>query len=221
MAGAGAICLLFKKVSRERHVKAELIIPVYWIVSGCAFVVFLAPFMASRHVLLVMPVFLLLLYPQIKHSKNSNANRIVRTIALLLTLANTTLLAKADHWYANIYREAAYMLKSDIPPGAGIWFMGHWGWQWYAQQAGMRQLSPNSLSPRMGDYLVIPLNVDGGDPPPQLILEEMKTVSVAREYWYQRFASSNFYISPWLSWGYSEALMENFKIYRIQGSRQP
>jgi hypothetical protein len=218
--GVGTVYLVyryFKTVVMLRPRDIDKLVLIYWI-GGCSiFIMAFAPFMAARHVLLVMPAFILLLYPQ---AASPGKFASILPLSLLLTLGNTTLLAKADFWYAGIYKYAAFSIIQEIPKGARVWFMGHWGWQWYAQQAGMQQLALNSSPPAVGDYLVIPLNVDGGDLLPQLAVQEISTRIVQRERWYQRFASVNLYISPWLPWGYSEEPMEQFKIFRITGKKQ-
>ena len=48
-------------------------------------------------------------------------------------------LAVSDYGYAHIYRVYARRIPSELPADARIWYAGHWGWQWYANQAGMQQ----------------------------------------------------------------------------------
>jgi hypothetical protein len=67
--------------------------------------------------------------------------------------------------------------------------------------------------------MVIPLNVDGGDAPSTLELTELKEIIIYRSDWYQHYATINLYISPWLSWGYSDHPMERIKIYKITNIR--
>ena len=46
-------------------------------------------------------------------------------------------------------------------PGATIWYVGHWGFQFYAERAGLKAIVPNRSKLRAGDWLVIPdQNVD-------------------------------------------------------------
>ncbi len=45
-------------------------------------------------------------------------------------------------------------------PGAPIWYVGHWGFQYYAEAAGMQPLIPDHTLVRRGDWLVVPARVD-------------------------------------------------------------
>jgi hypothetical protein len=45
-------------------------------------------------------------------------------------------------------------------PGAAIWYVGHWGFQYYAEAAGMQPLIPDHTLVRRGDWLVVPARVD-------------------------------------------------------------
>lgn len=43
------------------------------------------------------------------------------------------------------------------------YFVGHWGFQYYAEQAGMRIVVPGKTQLRSGDWLALPVNPDGRD----------------------------------------------------------
>jgi hypothetical protein len=51
---------------------------------------------------------------------------------------------------------AAYVREQD--PQATVWYVGHWGFQFYAEHAGMRPVVPNDAHQplRRGDWLVVP-----------------------------------------------------------------
>jgi hypothetical protein len=51
-------------------------------------------------------------------------------------------------------RAAAWL--DDHGTGGTIWFVGHWGFQFYAERAGMEPLSPTQSVLKKGDYLVYP-----------------------------------------------------------------
>jgi hypothetical protein len=56
-------------------------------------------------------------------------------------------------------REAASWIRAQ-EPGARIWFVGHWGFQFHAEQAGLEPLIPDYTQVRRGDWLVVPSRVD-------------------------------------------------------------
>jgi hypothetical protein len=217
LSGVGVLCVCYQTVKAqvvENRINSTQYLLLYWLGSAFVFIVFLAPFPATRHVMLAMPAVLLLIYPQV--AKASNMAKLY-WISVALTLFNTTLLAKADGWYAAIYRTNAPAIAHYLPSDTPTWFVGHWGWQWYAQQSGMKHLAPNSPRPNIGDHLVVPLNVGGGDVPRYLEVVELKTIKVVRERWFEHYAGIDFYVSPDLPWRYSAGPMEAFKVYRITG----
>ncbi|MDI6808053.1 MAG: glycosyltransferase family 39 protein [Candidatus Eisenbacteria bacterium] len=123
-----------------------------WLVSGALFTVFLAPFIATRHVLLVIVPLCLVLarFLEVRPSFSWNAGM------LLLTILITSALGLSDRIWADFYKEKAALIRSELPGGANIYFSGHWGWQWYAGQNGMKQLEALNPQLEQGDYLAYP-----------------------------------------------------------------
>jgi hypothetical protein len=58
----------------------------------------------------------------------------------------------------DVVQEAVRLIPPDHP-GASVWFLGHWGFAFYAEEAGMKPLVPDQSRLRAGDWLVVP--VDG------------------------------------------------------------
>jgi len=151
---AVALLLLheFKRNFGEFFVEANysILILYLWIFSGALFIIFFSPFMATRHILLVIvPITLLLAHFIVTHlSVFWSATAVL--LSILLTLA----LGISDRTWANYYREKAALIKSELPNKANIYFTGHYGWQWYAKQNGMKQLEALNPQIQAGDYLV-------------------------------------------------------------------
>jgi 4-amino-4-deoxy-L-arabinose transferase-like glycosyltransferase len=127
----------------------------YWAWSSAAFVVLFAPFMATRHVLPALPAMLLVL----AKPTLGLAPRAWRLAGVAATALLTCCLALADWQFADAYRQAAFDIARRLPPGKTAWFAGHWGWQYYARQAGMRQLTGSRPEARPGDILARPMLV--------------------------------------------------------------
>jgi hypothetical protein len=73
--------------------------------------------------------------------------------------------ARVDADYADSYRDFAATARDRLPADradATIWFVGHWGWLYYAEQAGFRQLHVRGPHPEPGDILIEPAYVDKG-----------------------------------------------------------
>ncbi|HEY4788108.1 MAG TPA: glycosyltransferase family 39 protein, partial [Bacteroidales bacterium] len=95
------------------------------------FIILAAPFIATRHVLLVIPFILILAYELIDKA-TIEVNRLTITITVILGL----LLGFSDWKYADYYRQMASEIH--LPEGKNIWTAGHWGWQWYSVKNGMK-----------------------------------------------------------------------------------
>jgi hypothetical protein len=51
---------------------------------------------------------------------------------------------------------ARWVCAQPRPPEATTWFVGHWGFQFYAERAGMKAVVPDTSLLRAGDWLVVP-----------------------------------------------------------------
>lgn len=125
-----------------------------WVAAGASFIVLYAPFMATRHVLLVIVPISLLLARSVEPPSLA-----WRSAMVLLTASLSLVLGVSDWTWANFYKEKAVAIRRELPATANIYFTGHWGWQWYAKQNGMKQLEALKPQLEIGDYLVYPLAV--------------------------------------------------------------
>ncbi len=204
---------------RENQFSTEDLLLTYWFLYSAFFIILFSPFMATRHTLLAIPPVLLILITRV----NMSAPRAITgaTIAISLFLSST--LASADAWYADIYRQAASRIMNTIKESNAnnannkIWFGGTWGWQWYATQAGMNQLSLRE-NPKIGDWIITPKNtffamehIRG------LKLSHVREIVVRRDEWLQHFAHISFYDSSHatLPWMVSKVPIEIFRVSRV------
>lgn len=129
----------------------DFVITLY-IVSIGAFILLFAPFMATRHLLLILPFILLFSAPIIE-----TATKSVNRFSLALTISLGLLLGISDYLFAGYYRKMATRF---IPaPGSVIWTAGHWGWQWYTSLNGVKQYETGSVEVKEGDIFVYPAKV--------------------------------------------------------------
>lgn len=128
-----------------------------WVLGTTFFIVANAPFMAIRHVLLVLPVILIALgWHLAQMSRNFLAERINLATTALLGIA----LSLSDLSYASAYRDAPQLLRPHLTTRGTVYHTGHWGWQWYASKAGMKQYDYLLTQLQEGDLLVVPDNID-------------------------------------------------------------
>jgi len=134
---------------------ARLLILLLWIAGHLSFYSLFAPFMAVRHLLLVLPAVLLvgaLLWP-------ARLLRADAAFGLAASLTLSVVLGWSDWRFAAFFRDEATMIRATLPADAHLWFVGHWGWQWYAARAGLRQVDVERPELASGDFLVVPRDV--------------------------------------------------------------
>jgi hypothetical protein len=144
----------------------------------------LSPFPAVRRTMGLVVVASLIVARIMASSAMSTAKQWLVGATAVASVVWGTLFAVIDHWDAAAQRNAARMAMAYIrsnDPNAKAWFTGYWGFQFYSEQAGMKQLVPadrrrfdqtprdwepvsgiNMLEPSRiskGDWIVIPLGV--------------------------------------------------------------
>jgi 4-amino-4-deoxy-L-arabinose transferase-like glycosyltransferase len=145
------------ELKHKRKEREKIVILSLWITGTIAFIVQFAPFLALRHILLILPPVLLLLGDFIEQNKIGNMAKVT---ALIITAFLGLIFSISDYYYADLNRNYAMKIKSTLPTDARIWQVGHWGWQWYAKKQGMLQYNLGQSELNVGDYLVIPEFVD-------------------------------------------------------------
>lgn len=121
------------------------------------FVVVLSPFVAVRHVLLVLPFGMVLIARAHIDALTAPHARPFIAAALVLTASLGILLGISDRRWAGRYREVA---EAERAHHGRTYFVGHWGWQWHAHEAGLLPYEPEVTQLERGDRLVRPLLVD-------------------------------------------------------------
>jgi 4-amino-4-deoxy-L-arabinose transferase-like glycosyltransferase len=194
-----------------------------WIAAAAGFVVLLAPFMAVRHVLLALPAVLLLVARLVR---GAGARAWVGA-ASALSVGLGVVLAASDWAWADVYRTQASALRARFGADTPVWYVGTWGWRWYAEAAGMRAYLPGTSRLRDGDIVVrasvragpralarrdaARAQVFGVVPIPHSRITWLRTMRPQPEGGYYGFES------PGVPWMPSEAPLEEFEILRIHG----
>jgi hypothetical protein len=157
----GVVVLLVTAVSlrsRWSERREHEILIAGWIAAGAAFVILFAPFIAVRHVLPVIPAFLLAL----GRLSNGRGERSWGVAAWVLTAALGIALGVSDWIFADHYRCQARALRERFGSETRMWHLGGWGWGWYARAQGMQPYQQERSSLENGDIVVIPAVTSGG-----------------------------------------------------------
>jgi hypothetical protein len=132
---------------------------VGWLVLEVVAYVLLTPFGAVRRVMGIVVVSTLCVGRLAARTCRTPAAR----MDLIVTAGFGVLLGfvfyKVDLDDANAHRAGAEGAAEWIraqDPGATIWYVGHWGFQYYAERAGMKAVDPGSTVLTQGDWLVVP-----------------------------------------------------------------
>ncbi len=124
-----------------------------WAVGAALFIVVLSPFIAVRHVLLSLPAILLLIArgpDALELSPRGWA--LIAGVTALLGVA----LGASDARLAEVYRrETPELAARFCRDGARCVAVGHWGWQWYAEQAGFEIYDRARTDLRPGDRVMV------------------------------------------------------------------
>lgn len=205
--------------------QAVPVVLALWVFGAGAFYVLFPAFSAVRHVLTVLPGLTLLAclsYPEA-------LTRPVKVAALTFMVPITMAVSLADYRFADFYRNQstriAAALSPQLPAGGTIWTSGHWGWQWYAERAGMQEIDYRRSVPRPGDFYIEAIDVDHQFPTQRLALARVAKIAqhshplnpfcTARPDHFYRSGSR---FGPW---SLSRACEERLLVYRVVRDRPP
>ena len=182
-----------------------------WIVAVSGFIILLAPFIASRHVLLIIPPVLFLGGRWLAPLSFFNASQ-----TLLVAFSVCLILAISDWRFANFYRQKATEAAAMLSGQKRVWTVGHWGWQWYAKQQGFQEVQGDSIKLRRGDYLLEPTGISRQKIPDDIELKPLRYLTEPVSW--LTFFSTNYYTSFYgrgMSWAYSRFPIDTIKVYRV------
>jgi hypothetical protein len=133
------------------------------------------------------------------------------------------LLAWADFRWAGRYPEAARELAKRLEPARGrIYFVGHWGWQYYAEREGFQPWDARRRDVPDGAIMIVPVRVDrqGIFPPALQQLQLVENLPVPAHplglTTWNRQAGVRFYGGDYgeIPWGISSEPTERILIFR-------
>jgi 4-amino-4-deoxy-L-arabinose transferase-like glycosyltransferase len=132
-----------------------------WLVGIFVFTGFINWSINARSMLPVLPPVCLLTVRSLDTVKSLSKLGLTfaLTIATVLVLCVTT----ADYNLATTLQIAGTALSRPITTG-NVWFVGHWGFQYYMQQSGAQPIDDRSPQARPGDVLIYPVSNYGGAP---------------------------------------------------------
>ena len=112
----------------------------------------------ARSVLPLVPAVSILLLRKIESDNESTPIRL--NWPLGITAIFSLLISAADYRLANCAREATVQIQTRFGDLSSrpIWFQGHWGFEYYAQNFGWQIYDPAGSRAKPGDLIVLPFN---------------------------------------------------------------
>ncbi|PIV12181.1 MAG: hypothetical protein COW11_03620 [Candidatus Omnitrophica bacterium CG12_big_fil_rev_8_21_14_0_65_43_15] len=185
-------------------------------------------FSAVKHILLLLPAFLILFVVLIERFC-ARFVKIYLAVALIATFLCGISVSYADFMYADVYRDFAYKNALKYKNSSNtVWFAGHWGFQYYMESLGCKALTYDDNSPKKGDVLIMPVLIAEHQWPCELLQKRLSLLDV---YGYGLIfpirtmnARKNFsfytnimlgYNPGFLAYYFSSQNLEQFVVYKI------
>jgi hypothetical protein len=189
-----------------------------WIIGTLAIVMPFGPFVAVRSFLPIQPPLALLLLSGQRVPRGRRAAAVALAAVLGMALGVT------DYRWASCYPAAAERLATRWGGmGRPVLFLGHWGWQYYAERAGFQPWDARWTEAPRGALVIIPRRADRQSMHPAVarrlqlrdhIVEPPGPFGLTT---WNREAGIRFYGGDFgeLSWGFSSQPVEEFFVSEV------
>jgi hypothetical protein len=211
----GLLLIIFAYIFLKRIACTPAIkLVVVWGVSLISFIVLFAPSMATRHTLLILPPLLIILGYAYQYTSIGTI-----TFSIFITALLGILLGISDWQYANFYRSSAPVIFNQIPSSSKVWTAGHWGWQWYSKQVGMKFYDSDVSKLEVGDYFVIPQRVYKQNISSDIKLQRIHEIVYQHNIWNSittaHFARFYHTYPMYIPWFVSLSPVDSIIIYKV------
>jgi hypothetical protein len=157
--GIGVLALASADVFHRRDAYSWLL--VLWVFGTFLFTAIFNWTVNGRSLLPLAPAVGILIARRLEQNGLSNLNPFPRGVMFCL-IASAMLafgVAQSDFLLAVATRQSARLACANYKSATGkLWFQGHWGFQYYLDQAGAWALDAKHLQLKSGDTLALPMN---------------------------------------------------------------
>jgi hypothetical protein len=152
--GLSLVALAIEDWRRHRDAASTLL--ALWVLGTLVFASFINWTINGRSILPLVPAAGILIARRLE--LRGVASRSLRAVVpLVLSGLMALLVTHADATLANAQRSAALQAK-ELARGRAMWIEGHWGWQYYMQLQGARQLDVKAMAQQPGDAVCLAYN---------------------------------------------------------------
>ena len=168
----------------------------------------------AKYLIVSAPAVALLVAPRM--------SRMLAAATCAVGLALGILILSASASFAGMGRMAANeLIEPATARGENVWFLGHWGFQWYAERAGGKAMGRPPPAPAAGDHVVTEaqgLNDLGRFLPPSRHLEKSVGDATPGGRIMSRAACAGFFSNAWgyLPWSFGTADIDRFDVWRVE-----
>jgi 4-amino-4-deoxy-L-arabinose transferase-like glycosyltransferase len=219
-AGSGVVILTVRHALKRRDPVSWMLCA--WILGTGVFAVVFNWTIATRSFLPAVPALAILLVRVLEDRARAAIEEIRIWWPVVPSAALSLWIVSADFSLANSARAAAREIASSYPPGQHpLWFEGHWGFQFYMQQAGAKAFDVKSSQAAAGDIVVLPENNSNVFP---LSDERVESLAVIVRQpnslltTMDRTAGAGFYAADWgpLPFAIGHVAPERYRIVRVK-----
>lgn len=150
IAGLGVTCLIDVFIDAFERSDGIQVTLGFWLLLPLPAIIYIH--LPSKYLIASAPAAVILL------ARTASGQIHVARYILGLTLVTGTLLGiailRADNSFSNVSRVAAQkLIVPQVQAGRKVWYIGHWGFQWYAEKAGARCYNEIPPYPISGDLI--------------------------------------------------------------------
>lgn len=156
----------------------------FWILGTFAFAAIVNWSTNARSILPMAPATAIMMMRQLEHRRNTrlSAKAMVAGVGVAAVVAMGV--GWADFEYANSSRQAANEIYAKYRSNPrGVWFEGHWGFQYYMDALGGKAIDSHASQLYPGDIIVIPENNTNVSPAPEGRTRLVETIEVPGSKW--------------------------------------
>ncbi len=166
VAVAACACVMLIRVRKGLSLRANntSLFVVGWVVIEVVAALGLTPFPAARRVIGLTLVMGLLAARAVSRINRACPERKPARWVFAVGIGTGVLIAAFDTLDAypeKVCARGAVEFTRDRPASATVWYVGHWGFQYYCEREGLKPLIAKQTVARAGDYIVLPVYPEG------------------------------------------------------------
>ena len=226
LAGLGVLVLVVADVWDRRDARSWLL--ALWVLGTFSFTAFFNWTINGRSLLPMTPAVGILIARRWEQNGWSHRPTFPRAtmLGLAASAAFALLAAQSDFQLAVATRQSARLVCATYQsPQGNLWFQGHWGFQYYMNQAGAWAMDSKHLRLKPGDTIALPMN-NASFPLDMQNLVLRETISIPGPRWFSTWnpqIGAGFYASTWGPLPFAAGRMqpEIVSVYVVRPAAEP